>query len=190
MNTMSESESNKEWQEGGAVRGIVTVGDPRLRVKSRPVDDIRSVLQLCEAMTGLLRRLNGAGLAAPQIGENVRVMVIEVRKTDLFPDRPPSQLYVIINPEIITLSERCTYDWEGCFSTPGLLGLVRRAERLRMRFTSPDGKQRDEWFEGYLARVIQHEYDHLEGRIFLSRMESMDTLSTVENWKNQYSPRK
>lgn len=176
------SRSDPQWVKGEAPVGIITVGDPRLRRVARPVDDLSTAKPLADMMVAKLRELNGAGLAANQIGEDLAIVVIEVRKTDIFPDRPESPLYVMINPKIIEVDEELVDEWEGCFSVPGLMGKVQRSKTLRVEYCSPDGKQHIESFDGYLARVVQHELSHLEGRDFLDYMDSMESITTVENW--------
>jgi peptide deformylase len=135
-------------------------------------------------MVDRLRALNGAGLAAPQIGEPVKVVVIEVRRTDVFPDRPECPLLQMINPVILDRSDSVLVDWEGCFSVPGLMGLVPRAETITVSFVAADGQQATERFSGYPARVIQHEVDHLDGVEFVDRMVDMTSLTTVQNYLN------
>jgi peptide deformylase len=183
---VSEVKSNAQWIKGGDIPGIVTVGDPQLRQPTREVGNLDEAQPIHNKMVALLRDLNGAGLAGPQIGESLRIFVVEVRKTDIFPDRPVSPLYVVINPRILETSDDKENDWEGCFSIPGLMGMVPRSKRIRLQYTALDGTQRDDVFEGYIARVIQHEYDHLDGILFVDRMESLETLSTVENWRRFY----
>lgn len=174
--------SDRRWLKGEAPPGIVTVGDPVLRKHARQVDNPADVKELADMMVAKLRELNGAGLAANQVGENVAVIVIEVRKTDVFPDRPESPLYVLVNPKIADVDEELVDEWEGCFSVPGLMGKVRRPKSVRVEYSTPDGERRTDSFDGYLARVVQHELSHLEGRDFLDYMESMESITTVENW--------
>jgi peptide deformylase len=179
---MTLPRSDRDWIAGIAGEGIVTVGDPRLKQPAALAEDTPDVLELLAAMVGRLRGLNGAGLAAPQVGAAVRVVVIEVRRTDVFPDRPETPLLQMVNPVIIERSGSELTDWEGCFSVPGLMGQVPRAERVRVEYTAPDGGQVMEEYEGYAARVIQHEVDHLDGVEFLDRMLSMKTITTVQNY--------
>lgn len=184
---MARVKSDIRWVKGESIPGIVTVGDPRLKQRANRVKDINRVKPICEKMINSLRDLKGAGLAAPQIGEPLRIIVVEVRKTDMFPDRPESPLYVMINPRLKETSNEKEKGWEGCFSVPGLMGIVPRYKTIRVQYVTPDGVEHNEIFEGYIARVIQHEYDHLDGLEFLNRMESMESISTVKNWK-RYNP--
>jgi peptide deformylase len=178
---MTLPRSNQDWIAGIAGEDIVTVGDPRLKQPTSAAT-AQDVQELLAAMTVRLRDLNGAGLAAPQTGAAVRVVVVEVRRTDVFPDRPETPLLQMINPEIIDRSQEEVTDWEGCFSVPGLMGQVPRAQRITVAYTTPDDRQVVEDYEGYAARVIQHEVDHLDGTEFLDRMPSMRTITTVQNY--------
>jgi peptide deformylase len=146
------------------------------------VEDTADVAKLLTSMVERLRNLNGAGLAAPQIGASVRVVVIEVRKTDVFPDRPEHPLVQMINPAIVARSGAEVIDWEGCFSVPGLMGHVPRSGHVTVRYTTEDGIDTTTDFTGYAARVAQHEIDHLDGVEFVDRMRSMATLTTVQNY--------
>jgi peptide deformylase len=179
---MTLPRSNPDWIAGITGDGLVTVGDPRLKQPAALVQDPRDVLALLESMTGRVRDLNGAGLAAPQVGAAVRVVVIEVRRTDVFPDRPETPLLQMINPVITGRSGSELTGWEGCFSVPGLMGQVPRAQHVTVSYMTPDGRQVTGEYEGYAARVVQHEVDHLDGTEFLDRMRSMSTITTVQNY--------
>jgi peptide deformylase len=179
---MTLPRSDQDWISGIAGDGIVTIGDPRLKRATAGAGNPREVARLLAAMVGRLRGLNGAGLAAPQIGAAVRMVVVEVRRTDVFPDRPETPLLKMVNPVIAWRSESELTDWEGCFSVPGLMGQVPRAERVTVAYATPDSRQVTEDYEGYAARVIQHEVDHLDGIEFLDRMRSMETITTVQNY--------
>lgn len=178
---MNLPKSDRGWISGVAGEGIVTIGDPRLKAQTASVENLEEVSNLLSTMVDRLRSLNGAGLAAPQIGASVNVVVIEVRKTDVFPDRPECPLMQMINPVIVDRSESGVADWEGCFSVPGLMGLVPRAQEITVDYLSPDGERLVEQYSGYVARVIQHEVDHLDGIEFVDRMSSMQSLTTVQN---------
>jgi peptide deformylase len=176
------AKSDRGWMAGNAGEGIVTLGDPRLKAPTATVGDPNEISGLLTEMVTRLRALNGAGLAAPQIGAAVRVVVVEVRKTDVFPDRPVSPLLQMINPTIIDKSASDLMGWEGCFSVPGLMGGVPRAQQIILQYMSPDGVAVEEEYSDYVARVIQHEIDHLDGVEFLDRMRSMASLTTVQNY--------
>lgn len=173
--------SDRGWISGQVGDDIVTIGDPRLKHETRSVS-ADEVADLLGQMVDRLRTLNGAGLAAPQIGASVRVVVVEVRKTDVFPDRPTSPLLQMINPVITTRSDQIVDGWEGCFSVPGMMGQVPRSESIVVEYTDADGAGCTDSYSGYVARVVQHEIDHLDGIEFVDRMTSMASLTTVKNY--------
>ncbi|RTL39738.1 MAG: peptide deformylase [Candidatus Melainabacteria bacterium] len=175
--------------EGAAHPELVTIGTPMLRQPTTRITDFDGARALCERLVYLLAEINGAGLAANQIGAWQRAMVFQVRKTELHPDRPETPLYVMINPDIIEMSEETVDGWEGCFSVPGYMGLVPRATRLKCRWDSVDGEEHIQEFEGWAARVIQHECDHLDGKVYIDRMKSMLNFSTQPNYKEFHMPK-
>ena len=179
---MGLAKSDRSWMSGVAGDDVVTIGDPRLKAETDVIGDVRDVADLLARMVDRLRGLNGAGLAAPQMGVSGKVIVVEVRKTDVFPDRPTSPLLQMINPMIVEQSGTIETDWEGCFSVPGLMGLVPRAETITVQYSSAVGTDVAEQYSGYVARVIQHEIDHLDGVEFIDRMTSMESLTTVTNY--------
>lgn len=180
---MSKSATRaKKSKISDAKTGITFVGDPVLRQKAKPIKDIRAAQPLVRTMAKKLRAIQGAGLAAPQVGKSLRLFVVEVRRNDLFPRRPESGLFVVINPRIVARSRSLAHGWEACFSIPGYIGEVPRHESITMTYSDATGTQKRQTFHGYLARVMQHEYDHIEGHVYIDRMKDMRTFSTVENW--------
>ncbi|MEV0453655.1 peptide deformylase [Catellatospora methionotrophica] len=179
---MTTYKSSQDWIAGIASEGVVTIGDPRLKAPTAAVEAIGEVETLLGEMVARLRALNGAGLAAPQIGASVKAVVVEVRKTDVFPDRPEHPLTQMVNPVILRQSEELVTDWEGCFSVPGLMGLVPRHQHIQVSYIDESGNAVTNDFHGYAARVVQHEVDHLAGVEFLNRMLSMDSITTVSNY--------
>ncbi|GHH74892.1 peptide deformylase [Promicromonospora soli] len=179
MSTLPKSD--RDWIAGVAREGVVTIGDLRLKAPTAQVT-AEEARPLVESMVDRLRALSGAGLAAPQVGASVKVAVVEVRRTDEFPDRPEHPLISMINPVIVNRSQDEIDDWEGCFSVPGLMGKVPRAAHITVEYTTPDGDYVTEDYAGYVARTIQHEIDHLDAIEFVDRMPDMSTLTTVQNW--------
>jgi peptide deformylase len=179
---MNTTQSDSAWAAGQVPTGVVTVGDPLLRSGVPAVSNLGEVGEIFHRMVALLRQLKGAGLAAPQLGIPLALAVIEVRKTTLFPDRPESALIQMANPTLTPVTDERGVDWEGCFSVSGLMGLVPRYQTVRVEYIDPTGREQTDKYSGYVARVIQHEIDHLNGKLFLDRMESMQTLTTVDNY--------
>ncbi len=179
--------SGQSLEESWKNEHLFMIGDPILRQNCEEVKDITEAQDLCTQMVELLRELNGAGLAAPQIGDARRVIVVELRKNDFFPNRKESPLYVMINPELEEVRGEVEVNWESCFSIPGLIGEVPRQLQIKVRYIDPQGDEHLENFEGHIARIIQHEIDHLNGVLFLDRMTDMSGLSTIENYKKKLS---
>lgn len=179
---MTLARSDQNWIRGIAGDGLVTIGDPRLKAPTTQVGDMAEVRDLLETMTKRLRTLGGAGLAAPQIAALVKVVVIEVRRTDVFPDRPECPLTCMVNPIILERADEGVLGWEGCFSVPGLMGLVPRADSIVVEYLNRDGHHITQSFNGYIARVIQHEIDHLDAIEFVDRMLDMTSLTTAQNY--------
>ena len=185
---MTPARSDRNWMSGVAGEGIVTIGNPQLKAPAASVAVPGDVAELLASMVAGLRSLNGAGLAAPQIGASVKVVVVEVRKTDVFPDRPECPLLQMINPVITARSGSVLVDWEGCFSVPGLMGLVPRSETITVEYLDPSGRRVTGEYSGYVARVIQHEADHLDAVEFVDRMPDMRSLTTVTNYLEFHRP--
>lgn len=168
--------------EGAAHSELVTIGAPMLRRPSSEVADPASARELCEKLVALMQEIQGAGLAAPQIGIPLKVIVFQIRKTELHPDRVESPLYMMVNPLMLERSNEEIEAWEGCFSVPGYMGIVPRAKTVKVRYFTPDGLEHCEEFHDAVARVIQHECDHVEGYVYLDRMRSMRDLVTKPNY--------
>ncbi|KAF0248868.1 MAG: peptide deformylase [bacterium] len=163
---------------------VVTIGDPFLREPTKIVTNLTEVAPLCELMVKKLREeLKGAGLAANQIGVPARILIAELRKNDLFPNRPPSSLHIMINPEIISQSDEMIEGWEGCFSVPDMVGLVPRHKSIVVKYVTLDEMEHKETFSEDIARTIQHEVDHLDGVLYFERMKDMRNIMTRNNFK-------
>ena len=153
------------------IRPIVVVGHPVLRQKAKRVTQIdRSIQKLIDDMIETMREAPGVGLAAPQVGVPLRLAVIEVDE----------KITVIVNPEIIKSTGEAELD-EGCLSVPGFWGRLTRAERVSVKALDRHGKeQRIRDAEGLLAQALQHEIDHLDGYLYVDRMDNLDKLQRSE----------
>jgi len=160
------------------IRTVLRMGHPVLRQVAAPVDRFgtRELLELVEDMQDTMRALNGAGLAAPQIGVSLRVVVFEVSRNPRYPQAEAVPRTVLVNPELTPLGEETEEGWEGCLSVPGLRGLVPRYQRLRYRGYDPQGSPIDRTVEGFHARVVQHEVDHLDGILYPMRIKDLRNL--------------
>jgi len=158
-----------------AIREILKMGDPRLLRIAKPVTefDTPELNALVADMFETMAHANGAGLAAPQIGVDLQLVIYGFDRNDRYPDAPAVPKTVLINPTIEPLGDVEVDGWEGCLSVPGLRGVVPRWERIRYSGVDPMGKPIDREAEGFHARVVQHECDHLIGRLYPTRMRDL-----------------
>jgi len=159
-----------------AIREILKMGDPRLLRIAQPVRcfDTPELHVLIDDMFETMHAVNGAGLAAPQIGVDLALVIFGFRNgNQRYPDAPPVPETVLINPRITALDEAQEEGWEGCLSVPGLRGLVPRYTRIRYTGFDPLGAVIEREAEGFHARVVQHECDHLIGRLYPTRIRDL-----------------
>ena len=158
-----------------AIRDVLKMGDRRLFEPARPVEDFSSLdlAQLIVDMHDTMRALNGAGLAAPQIGVGLQVVMFEVDANPRYPDAERVPFTVLINPVLTPLSEVMEEGWEGCLSVPGMRGRVPRHVSLRYQGVDASGRPIDRSVSGFHARVVQHEVDHLHGILYPMRIRDM-----------------
>ena len=172
-----------------AIRDVLKMGDPRLLEPARPVEDFASLelAQLIVDMHDTMRSLNGAGLAAPQIGVGLQVVIFEVGANPRYPDADSVPFTVLINPVLTPLSDAIEEGWEGCLSVPGMRGLVPRHTALRYQGFDATGQPIDRSVSDFHARVVQHEVDHLHGILYPMRIRDLryfgftDTLFPGQN---------
>ena len=160
------------------VRELLKMGDARLLRVADPVRafDTPALHALIADMFDTMEAANGAGLAAPQIGENLQVVIFGFSHNARYPDAPPVPHTVLINPVIEALGTQEEDGWEGCLSVPGLRGVVPRYTRIRYRGVDPLGQAIEREADGFHARVVQHEVDHLIGRLYPTRMRDLTQL--------------
>ena len=161
-----------------AVRDVLRMGHPVLREKAKPVEGLGSpeLKQLVADMKETMAFKNGAGLAAPQIGVSQRVVIFGVEANPRYPDAEPVPFTVLVNPKLVMLTREVEEDWEGCLSVPGMRGVVPRYTKLRYTGFDEHGNPIDRVAEGFHARVVQHEVDHLDGILYPQRMTDMSTF--------------
>ena len=154
------------------IRDVLRMGDPRLLARSDEVEDVGApeIQALLADMRDTMRAQNGAGLAAPQIGVGLRVVIFGVERNPRYPDVEPVPYTELINPVLTDLSSEMEEGWEGCLSVPGLRGVVPRHVRLRYKGFDPQGNVIEREAEGFHARVVQHECDHLDGILYPMRV--------------------
>lgn len=157
------------------VRTLLKMGDPRLLQPAAPVTAFGTpeLEALIADMFDTMAVSGGVGLAAPQIGVGLQVVIFGFERSERYPDAPPVPRTILLNPEITPLDDATEEGWEGCLSVPGLRGMVPRSVRIRYRGFDPQGKAIDRTAEGFHARVVQHECDHLLGVLYPMRIKDL-----------------
>jgi peptide deformylase len=165
-----------------SVREILRMGDPRLLRHAEPVTefDTPELHELIADMFDTMRAANGAGLAAPQIGVNLQLVIFGFRQNPRYPEAAPVPETVLINPVLTPLSQETEEDWEGCLSVPGLRGMVPRYRQLRYEGVDQYGQPIVREVEGFHARVVQHECDHLAGILYPMRIRDFTRFGFTE----------
>ena len=156
-----------------ATKEILKMGDPRLLEKSNPINDLNAIDldQLIQDMIDTMEANDGAGLAAPQIGINIQLVIFGFKKNDRYPDAEEIPFTVLINPKITPIGDEIEDGWEGCLSVPGLRGVVPRYKKISYQGIDQYGKKIKRNVDGFHARVVQHECDHLFGILYPMRIK-------------------
>ena len=164
------------------IRDVLRMGDPRLLEVAKPVERFGTpaLEALLRDMQDTMAALDGAGLAAPQIGVDLQVVIFGVDANPRYPQAEPVPHTVLINPELEPLGDELDEGWEGCLSVPGMRGLVPRYTRLRYRGVDHYGNAIDRTVENFHARVVQHEVDHLMGILYPMRIDDMRNFGFTE----------
>lgn len=159
---------------------VTELGNPILRQVAKPVKDVFSqeIQDLIDQMLATVKEQRGVGLAAPQVGKSLRIFIISPEGKQRYPHCTVDESLVVINPEIKFISNKTDTDWEGCLSIPGIRGKVTRNLSIQVSYLNRLGESKTEIYHDFVARIFQHEYDHLEGIVFLDRMENPADLIT------------
>lgn len=170
-----------------ALLKIAKLGNPLLRERAREVRPGElaeaSTQRLIDDLIETMRDANGVGIAAPQVHVGLRIAVAELRGDNpRYPEAPKVPLIVFVNPEVHVSGDAQEEGWEGCLSVDNLRGLVPRFSHLRMRYLDREGNERELEAEGFFARIIQHELDHLNGRLFIDRADTT-SLAHEREWQ-------
>ena len=158
-----------------AIREILRMGNPILLKEAEKVEkfDTSEIHELIKDMIETMKDAQGAGLAAPQVGESIQLVIFGVDKNERYPEAEEVPFTVLINPVITPLNQEKEDDWEGCLSVPGMRGVVPRYKTINYKGFDQYGNEIDRDVEGFHARVVQHECDHLFGILYPSRIENM-----------------
>jgi peptide deformylase len=164
---------------------IIQLGNPILRQKAAVVENIRAenIQRLIDNLITTVAQANGVGIAAPQVAESHRLFIVASRPNARYPHAPEMEPTAMINPKILAHSTEIIKGWEGCLSIPGLRGLVPRSQIIEVEYTNRDGKLQKKQLSDFVARIFQHEYDHLEGIVFVDRLETTLDLITEQEYQ-------
>ncbi len=163
---------------------IVELGNPVLRTKAKEVKDIPDpkVQQLIDDLIFTASHASGVGISAPQVGQSLRIFIIASYPNDRYPEAPEMIPTPIINPQIISFSDGLVEGWEGCLSIPGIRAPVLRHRSVKVKYFDREGNELEAVLEDFIARIFQHEFDHIEGIVFLDRLEDNSEIIT----ENEY----
>jgi peptide deformylase len=172
-----------------AILKVAVLGNPVLRATAEPVKNIQApeIQRLIDDMIETMREYRGVGLAAPQVHRPLQIAVIEATETSRISRGASHPLTVLINPQITPVTDQMEEDWEGCLSIPDLRGKVPRYKEIEVRAQDRLGRPRKLTVGDFFARVIQHEYDHLTGTLFLDRMKGYETLTYLTEYARYWA---
>ncbi|HLP88018.1 MAG TPA: peptide deformylase [Nostocaceae cyanobacterium] len=175
-----------------AATAIIQLGNPILRQKAAMVENIPDpeIQQLIDDLITTVAQANGVGIAAPQIALSERIFIVASRPNPRYPNAPEMPPTAMINPKIIAHSPEVVKGWEGCLSVPGVRGLVPRYQTIKIEYSDRFGQLQQQELTDFVARIFQHEYDHLEGLVFLDRVESQQDLITEEEYQKMLANQK
>ncbi|MGH2412162.1 MAG: peptide deformylase [Brasilonema sp.] len=163
---------------------IAQLGNPILRQAAQPVENITDerIQHLIDALITTAKSANGVGIAAPQVSQSVRLFIVASRPNPRYPHAPFMEPKAMINPRIVAHSSKVIKDWEGCLSIPGIRGLVPRYRAIQVEYSDRQGNLQCQEFTDFVARIVQHELDHLDGIVFLERVETIRDLFTEQEY--------
>jgi peptide deformylase len=164
---------------------VAQLGQPILRQKAKVVRHIvdEKVQELIADMTATVFAVNGVGISAPQVYQPLRIFIMASHPNPRYPSAPEMTPTAMINPKIVSHSKTTEKDWEGCLSVPGIRALVPRWKKVRVTYYTKDGKKVVTTYTSFLAKIFQHELDHLNGIIFLDRIETSKDICTEKEYQ-------
>ncbi|MBD2034180.1 peptide deformylase [Leptolyngbya sp. FACHB-321] len=167
---------------------VIELGNPILRQKAQPVQDVQSerIQTLVENLLITVKEANGVGIAAPQVAQSDRLFIVASRPNLRYPNAPMMEPTAIINPRLLAHADETVTGWEGCLSIPGIRGKVPRYRAIEVEYTGRDGKLHKQELTDFVARIFQHELDHLDGIVFVDRIDSTQDLSTEREYQRLF----
>ncbi len=175
-----------------AIRSVIELGDKRLRSLSRSIQDVDDpkLQQLIDDLLATAAAKNGVGIAAPQVAVGLQLFIVTSRPNPRYPQAPTMDPTAMINPRIHGHGDELVKGWEGCLSVPGQRGLVPRHREIEVSYLDRHGKEHRQYLQDFIARIFQHEYDHLQGIVFLDRITDPADLVTEEEYQRQLQSQK
>ena len=170
------------------IRTVIELGDSRLRSQAQPIRDITdpTLQHLIDDLLATAAAKNGVGIAAPQVAEGVQLFIVASRPNPRYPQAPHMEPLAMINPQIYSHSDDVVKDWEGCLSVPGRRGLVPRYREIEVTYVDRNGHEHRQYLQDFVARIFQHEYDHLQGKVFLDRVEHLEDILTEMDYQKRF----
>lgn len=170
------------------IRSVIELGDMRLRSYASPIRHIAEpdLQSLIDDLLVTAAATNGVGIAAPQVAEGLQLFIVASRPNLRYPEAPTMEPTAMINPQILSHSDDRVKGWEGCLSVPGLRGLVPRYREIEVTYQDRYGHQHRRYLKDFIARIFQHEYDHLQGKVFLDRVEHPDGILTEVEYQKRF----
>ena len=164
---------------------IAQLGEPILRTRAKSVEQVleREILELIDTLIDTAIANKGVGIAAPQISQSYRLFIVASHPSDRYPHAPHMPPTAMINPRILSHGEEVIKDWEGCLSVPDTRGLVPRYKEIKVEYTTTEGETKQEILTDFVARIFQHELDHLDGILFTDRIEDKADLYTEAEYR-------
>ncbi|MGH7998371.1 MAG: peptide deformylase [Brasilonema sp.] len=171
----------------GELLSILQLGNPVLRQKASLIENINDehIQKLIDDLITTVAQANGVGIAAPQVAQSYRLFIVASRPNPRYPNAPEMEPTTMINPKIIAHSTEIVKGWEGCLCVPGIRGLVPRYQEIEVEYTDRNGKMQKQELTDFVARIFQHEYDHLDGIIFLDKLKDTLDIITEQEYKKQ-----
>lgn len=187
MTPYSDSIPTSPLSESDQSEQILQLGHPLLKKRAQPVSIPveAQTLTLIDQLMQLLRQDHGVGIAAPQIGRSQQVIIIASRPNLRYPKAPKMEPLPMINPQIVSYSSNRDQGWEGCLSIPGIRGNIERSQSVEVKYYDCHSQAHQNTFHGFVARIIQHECDHLKGKVFLDHVQSSHQLLSEQEYYRQ-----
>ncbi len=172
----------------GQVRSVIELGDVRLRASAKPVEtvDDPQLQRLIDDLLATVSAKNGVGIAAPQVAEGLQLFIVASWPNLRYPHAPTMEPTAMINPRLLRHSDEQVKGWEGCLSVPGQRGLVPRYREIEVLYLDRHGHEQRRCYQDFIARIFQHEYDHLQGKVFLDRIESPEDLLSEAEYERRF----